>query len=241
MDKTLTIPKNRIGSSLAVAGIGSLVCATSSYAGPGSFQQEASRSTGSNVAWCRDFLSGHAMPQTEDPYVSGIQRLRSLTPEEPNAAILRSDRDALLECKHVLSLTASQLAQAMGVSRSALYQWIDESNTMRPKSRERLEVLRRLSDYWSEKIGVPVSRCAWVDGANQARLAGLLAAKSPNGIEEARTLLDELERLKPVAKASHRSILEIAKERNWKKLPEHIRQAERSSRIPTARITPDPS
>ena len=57
---------------------------------------------------------------------------------------------------------------------------------------------------------------------------------------ERKSLEEELAALKPTTKPAHRSILEIARERNWKRLPDHIRQAERDSRMPSARSTPDP-
>lgn len=242
METTLTIPKTRIGPSLAVAGMSSLVCAGTSHGILASLLDNGILSTGANVAWLESALPEFQPAQAEELYALNIQqRLTSLTGKLHETAVARSDRDALLEIKDLFSLTAIQLAKAMGVSRTALYQWIDESKTMRPKSRERLESLKRLSDHWSGKIGVPVSRCAWVNGANRARLAELLIGKDQNDIEETQALLDELARSKPAARPTHRSILEIAKEKNWKKLPEHVRQAQWNSRRPSARITSDPS
>lgn len=238
---TLTIPKTRIGPSLAVAGIGSLACLGSSQGMLTTLLDDGIRSTGSNVAWLERALPEFARAQAEDLYVLSIQRLKSLTGKPQDVVVARSDRDSLLEIKYVLSLSGIQLAKAMGVSRTALYQWIEESKTMRPKSRERLEGLRSLSDHWSGKVGAPISRSPWVSGANRARLAEILTVKTGNSVEDAKTLLEEISALKPTTKPAHRSILEIARERSWKRLPDHIRQAERDSRMPSARSTPDPS
>jgi len=241
MEKTLTIPKTRFVPSLAVAGISSLACVGSSAGMLTNFLDAEVSSTGSNVAWLESALPEFAPAQTEDLYVLSIQRLKSLTGKPQDSIVARSDRDSLLEIKDVLSLTGIQLAKAMGVSRSALYQWIEESKIMRPKSRERLEKLRGLSDYWSGKAGIPISRSSWVGGAQRALLAQMLTTKTENGLEDAQALIEELAVMKPEMQPRHRSILEIAKEKNWKKLPEHVRQAERASRLPSARITTDPS
>ena len=241
METTLTIPKTRFGQSLAVAGIGSFACVGTSAGMLTNLLDEGVRSTGSNVAWIESALPEFAPGQAEDLYVPSIQHLKSLNGKVQDALVARSDRDSLLEIKDVLSLTGIQLAKAMGVSRTALYQWIEESKTMRPKSRKRLEKLRGLSEQWSGKAGTPISRSPWVGGYQRTRLAEMLTAKTESGLRGARELLDELASMKHGPKPSHRSILEIAKEKNWKKLPEYVRQAERVSRLPSARSTPDPS
>jgi hypothetical protein len=241
METTLTIPKTRIGPSLALASIGSLACVGPSQGMLTALLDHGIRSTGSNVAWLEGALPEFAPAQTEDLYVLSIQRLKSLTSKVQDVVVARSDRDSLLEVKEVLSLTGTQLSKAMGASRTSLYQWIDESKTMRPKSRKRLKILKDLSQRWSGRVGVPISRSPWVSGADRARLAEILAAKSGNNADDAQALLDELAGLKPATKPSHRSILEIARERKWKSLPDYIRQAERDSRLPSARSTPGPS
>ena len=126
------------------------------------------------------------------------------------------------------------------VSRTALYQWIDESKNMREKYRDRLDGLRQLANFWSGRSGTTVARTSSVGGADRARLVKFLSARTPNGLQDAGSLLEELASMKPATKPEHRSILDIAKERNWKKLPDHVRQAEWGSRLPTARSTPDP-
>ena len=237
---TLTIPKTRIGPSLVVAGIGSLACLGPSQGMLTTLLDDGIRSTGSNVAWLERALPEFAPAQVEDLYVLSIQRLKSLTGKLQDVVVARSDRDSLLEIKDVLSLSGIQLAKAMGVSRTALYQWIEESKTMRPKSRKRLERLRSLSDHWSGKVGAPISRSPWVSAAQRARLAEILTTKTESIMADTRALLEDLAALKPDSKPRHRSVLEIAKERNWKKLPENVRQAQWNSRRPSARITPDP-
>lgn len=241
METIMTIPRNRIVPSLAVAGIGSLACANPSRGLLASLLGNEFRSTGSNVAWLESALPGFSPLQGEDLYVLTIQRLKSLTAEAPTAAVARSDRDSLLEIKDVLSLTGIQLAKAMGVSRTALYQWIEESKTMRSRSREQLQRLRSLSDQWAEKVGTPIARCHWINGDQRAQLLGMVTGEKENSLEETQEFLEQLATLKPGTKGGHRSILDIAKEKNWKKLPEHVRQAQWNSRRPSARATPDPS
>jgi DNA-binding XRE family transcriptional regulator len=241
METTLTIPKNRIMPSLAVAGLGSLACAGSSHGMLTNLLEVGGRSSGSNVTWLESALPGYSPLQGENLYVLTIQRLKSLSAKTQDAKVARSDRDLLLEIKDVLSLTGIQMAKAMGVSRTALYQWIEESKTMRPKYRKRLEKLKSLSDLWSEKTDAPISRSPWVGGANRTRLAEMLAAQGANDLKEARQLLEQLSAMKPEAKQRPRSVLELIKEKNLKKLPEHIRHAELASRLPSARTSPEPS
>jgi transcriptional regulator with XRE-family HTH domain len=204
-----------------------------------SLLEEETSSTGSNVTWLQSVLPDYSPEQQEDLYLLAIQRIRSLASTAQQAVVMRSDRDTLLYVKDQLSLTGRQLAAAMGVSRTALYQWLDEKATMRDRSRERLEKLRRLADQWLTVAGVPVSRSSWVTRADRALFVKELTGNKDDEYGDARSRLDQLAALKPSAKPSHRSVLEIAKENNWKKLPAHIRDAERSSRIPSARNTTD--
>jgi transcriptional regulator with XRE-family HTH domain len=240
MENPLTIPKN-LAPSLAIAGMGSLACAGTAHGALDSLLESGIRSTGSNVAWLEYALPILSPAPAEDLYILTIQRTISLTGELREAGVTRTDRDSLLEIKSALSLSGTQLAKAMGVSRTALYQWIEESKTMRPKSRKRLEKLRALADQWSDKAGAPVSRSPWVSGADRARLAEMLADQSADATAEAEAFLGDLAVMKPSTKRTHRSVLEISRERNWKKLPDHIRQAERDSRLPSAAPNPDPS
>jgi hypothetical protein len=241
METTLTIPKNRIVPSLAVAGLGSLACASSPQDMLASLLENGSRSTGSNVTWLESALPDFSPEHGQDLYVLTIQRLKSLNTKAQDAVIARSDRDSLLEIKDVLSLTGAQLATALGASRTALYHWIEESKAMRPKYRAKLQNLRRLSDQWSEKVGTPLARSPWVCGAQRAQLVEMLTSKSESSLVEAQRFLEQLALLKPGLKTGHRSILEIVKENDWKKLPEHVREAQWNSRRPSARITSDPS
>lgn len=237
METTMTIPKRRIVPSLAAAGLVTINCADPSHGMLTSLLEECYCSTGSNASWLETALPNFSQSQGADLYVLTIQRLKSLNTQD--AAITRSDRDSLLEIKDVLSLTGVQLAKAMRVSRTSLYQWIDESKTMRPKSRDRLEKLRILSDQWLEKVGVPISRSPWVGGTNRTRLAEMLTVKTASDLKNAGELLVKLAAMKPEANRGHRSVLEIIKEKNLENLPEHLRQAERTSRLPSARITPE--
>lgn len=241
METILTIPKNRIAPSLAFAGLSSLACASSSQNTLSNLLETASHSTGSNAAWLESALPEFSPTQAEDIYILTLQRLKSISAKAQDVTMTRSDRDSVLEVKDMFSLTATQLAQAIGASRTALYQWIEESKTMRPKYREQLQILRYLSDQWSEKIGIPIARCPWINGAQRARLVEMLTAKPTGNLADTQELLEELASLKPGIKKGHRSIVEIAKQKNWKELPEHVRQAQWNSRRPSARITPDPS
>jgi hypothetical protein len=241
MDKSLIIPKNRLRPSLALAGIGSIACLGAWQGRLGALLEDTNRSTGSNVMWLEKSLPSAQSAQTTDLYLLTIQRTRNLTGELYEIGSPRTDRETLLSIKNALSLSAIQLAKAMGVSRTALYQWIEESKTMRPKARSRLGQLKHLSSLWSEKVGAPISRSQWVSGADRARLAEFLADQSPAAVQKAETFLEELAASKPAAKRTHRSILDITRERNWKKLPDHVRQAERSSRMPSAGSPQDPA
>jgi DNA-binding XRE family transcriptional regulator len=241
MGTILTIPKNRIVPSLAVASFSSLASASHSQDMLASLLENGSSSTGSNVTWLETALPHYSPTRGEDLFVLAIQHMKSLKAKEQDAVDVRSDRDSLLTIKHILSLTGAQLATAMGVSRTAVYQWIEESKSMRSKYRAQLRNLRTLSDQWSEKVGTPISRSTWVNGAQRAQLIEMLTSENGVNLDEAKVFLEQLLTLKPQVEKGHRSILEIIKEKKLSKLPEDVRQAQRNSRRPSARINTDPS
>lgn len=174
-----------------------------------------------------------------DLYALGIQRLQSVAGEIEFVGVAESDRSALLRIKDIFSLTGQQLAESMGVSRAALYQWLDNKAQMRGKSRTRLDVLNELATLWSERVGSSISRTAWLSGKDRAQLFKTLTSKTPSGLGKARPLIEKLAAAKPDAKRTHRSILEISKERNWKKLPDHVRQSEMDARMRSAPMERD--
>ncbi|MCX6875422.1 MAG: hypothetical protein NTW21_16690 [Verrucomicrobia bacterium] len=225
MATTLTTPQIRRGSPLVVGGIGLLAW----------LSDDGNRATGSNVAWLERALPEFPRAPAEDLYALSIQRPKSLSTKAPEARIAPTDRDSLLEVKHVLSLTAGQLAQAMGVSRSALYHWLDERKTMRAGARTQLGKLAGLAGAWLAAAGTPLARCRWVHAANRARVAALLGERHATWCEDARAFLEILAAGKPGIKPLHRSILEIIRDENWGDLPEHVREAEKNSRLPSAR------
>ena len=58
-----------------------------------------------------------------------------------------------------LALAAQQLAGAMGVSRSALYKWLNGSSQMRSEKFERLQALKAMAGRWQEaRLGGSSSR-----------------------------------------------------------------------------------
>lgn len=224
---------------LAAAGIGSLACIGTSQGMLDALLEEGSSSTGSNVSWLGSVLPGWSLEQSESLYALSVQRIRSISSDAQSADVKRSDRDTLLYVKDVLSLTGKQLADAMAVSRGGLYKWLDEKAAMRDLSRERLDKLRSLADQWSAVAGMSISRSSWISRSEQALFVKELTGNKDGEYADARSRLDQLAALKPLVKSSHRSVLDIAKEKNWKKLPAHIRVAERSSRIPSARTNTD--
>ena len=243
MEETLTIPKQdpciSLGRSLAVAGISTLACAGQPNSLWNELFQDRIPSSGSNSAWLEKALPGLERGESVDLYALGIQRLQSIAGEIEFSGVAESNRSALLRIKDVFSLTGQQLADSMGVSRAGLYQWLDNKARMRGKYQTRLDTLNGLAALWSGRIGSSISRTAWLAGKDRARLVKTLASKTPTGLGKARLLIEKMASAKPVVKTGHRSILEITRERNWKKLPDHVRHAERGARIRSAPMESD--
>jgi len=235
----MTIPRRapfaQTGRSLVtIASMGSLACAGPSTGALGALLHNNALPTGANAAWLEKVLPSWDPRQPTDLYAQGIQSLRSVAGNLGDARMPCPDRDALLKIKGVLSLTGQQLADAMGVSRTALYQWLDESTTMRDKYRTRLDALKGIADFWSQKSARSLARSPGIGGRDRNRLAKLLASKKSRSIQEARELLETLAAAIPVSSPGHRSVLDIIKEQGWNELPEHVRRSEMRSRIPTA-------
>jgi hypothetical protein len=96
-------------------------------------------------------------------------------------------------------------------------------------------MLAGLAGSWLAAAGTPLARCRWVHAANRARVAALLGQRHETWSEDALAFLETLAAKKPGIKPVHRSILEIIREDNWGDLPEDVREAEKNSRLPSAR------
>lgn len=243
MEKALTIPRQDprtyLGRSLAVAGIGTLACAGNTNHFFENFYLDQIPSSGANISWLEKALPGLEPRQSLDLYSLGIQRLQSIAGEIEFASVAESDRAALLRIKDLFSLTGQQLADSMGVSRAALYQWLDNKAQMRGKNRLRLDLLNEFATLWSERVGSSISRTAWLSSKDRIQLVKTLSSKTSTGLGKVRPLIEKLALAKPAAKNGHRSILEISRERNWKKLPDEIREAEAGSRLRSAPMNTD--
>lgn len=198
-------------------------------------------STGSNRSWIENALPQSPLSMEQDLYIQAIQKTKNLGTQTQETITARFDRDSLLKIKDVLSLTGTQLAKTMRVSRTALYQWLDERTSMRPKHRQRLQVLRKLADQWLEKAGTSISHCHWISEDQRAQLVEILTSQTKNNLEHSKHFLEKLAIQKPESVKKHRSILDIMKEKNWQQLPKHIRQAQWNSRRSSARISFEPS
>lgn len=241
--ESLIIPRReplaQVGRSLALIGMGSLACAGQNPCLLEELLQDRNPSTGSNITWLEKSLPGWERERAGDLYAQTVQSLHDVSSWAAVTRQVHSDRDSLLHVKEVLSLTGQQLAAAMGVSRTALYQWLDESVTMREKSREKLSSLRELADFWESAVGKPLARSLGIGGGERSRLAKLLTGTTVRGFKEARSLLETLAGGAPATEPGHKSVLDIMKERSWSRLPEHVRRSEMETRTRTIESNSD--
>jgi hypothetical protein len=77
--------------------------------------------------------------------------------QSPVEAIL-SPKECLLDVKHFLTLTTTDLASIMGVSRQAVYSWLQGGSDIRDSNLSRLHFLHDLSRKSQSTLGRPLSR-----------------------------------------------------------------------------------
>jgi hypothetical protein len=69
-----------------------------------------------------------------------------------------SNKDLLLDVKHFLGFTTTELASAMGVSRQTVYSWFHEDTDIRQVNLSRLKLLHGLAEQCRVYIGAPLPR-----------------------------------------------------------------------------------
>lgn len=240
MEDTLTIPKNQTSSTvnlLLACGFG---LSSAASAMPTSHQICSPHFTsvlpsGANSSWVEKFIdSNDPVTSLRESYIASIQDCSNISSNETDDATSTSDVDTLLKIKELLSLTAQQLAKAMGVSRASIYHWIDGTHTMNDKNNARLNELRGLAELWLESSGSPVARTPGITREDRIQLVKYLDVSDGNNeLKEAWALL-KLHLADP--QATHRNVLDTIKEKKWSKLPDHVKQGQLNAKLPAASI-----
>jgi transcriptional regulator with XRE-family HTH domain len=81
-----------------------------------------------------------------------------LTDENAKPELVLSNKDLLLDVKHFLGLTTTELASIMGVSRQAIYAWFHDDSDIRHVNFRRLKLLHGLADKCRIALGRPLPR-----------------------------------------------------------------------------------
>ncbi len=232
MEESLTNPHRPLTSSARHAagalllGTGAISCAFP----PTTVELILSlHSSGSNI----DFL--RAMPDRElslDPaelYPRAVRSLRSLSLKKaPPASTLLETSEKLETVRCCFSPTGQQLADALGVTRATVYNWLDGKTEVRPKNQQRLDALLELARFWEDQKPSPL---AILRSAEKRELFRILAQGTDRALNDAREQLAAFatkhQRPRP------KSILEIQREKNMDPLPQHISEALMAERLPT--------
>jgi AcrR family transcriptional regulator len=99
------------------------------------------------------------------------------------AASAESDRlldaqEKLAGIRRYLSMTVTELAQAMRVGRPTIYSWLGDEAVIRARHAKRLEYMYRLSREWRTVSSRPVGRFLSVPLEEGGTLLALLSAKT---------------------------------------------------------------
>src|ERR1043166_7739264 len=80
------------------------------------------------------------------------------TDTQSQIEVILSPKECLLDVKHFLTLTTTDLASIMGVSRQAVYSWLQGGSDIRDSNLSRLHLLHNLSRKCQNTLGRPLSR-----------------------------------------------------------------------------------
>lgn len=183
-------------------------------------------SSGANLAYVSHFATLENELSSMELYAQAIQRLTVVGSQNHYPADPLSCNQALLELiRNTFAPTGQQLADALGVTRTTIYNWLDEKTEVRPKNQDRLDALAGLAQSWNKsKSPRPKLR-----PAERRELFALLASQRSHCFEKAESLLKQIEN-KPT-RTRPKSIREIQSEKNMEPLPEEVFTRLASSRI----------
>lgn len=186
------------------------------------------RSSGGNYSFVQMIRSNEVVSfDSAELYTSAIQRIRNIrttqVSNDENELPLE-DREKLEVIRAVFSPTGQQLAEAMGVSRTAIYNWLDGQAEMRAGNQQRLKSLFELADFWrSQNLSARDLR-----SSEKREIFRILSVGTVDAIGRAKqrliTFIDARNRPRP------KSIQQLQKERGLKEWPEELSEAAIASR-----------
>ncbi len=190
-------------------------------------------SSGASANWLVEEIQSW---EADEGYADLATRYQQRLVQKEAPAEDKEQREALMHIKRVFSLNAQQLAEIMQVSRAALYKWLDGETRMREENFKRLQALGALAKAWEEATGKPMRRTRGLNREAHAELLEALCMKGQEAFEaaeaKARSLMEEL----APRQRSRKSLTEIAKERQWEPLPEHVVRGNLDGAIPSVRV-----
>jgi hypothetical protein len=162
-------------------------------------------------------------------YVEIIQGRQSLT-SHMEAVTEQSAVEKILRIKHLFSLTGEKLANAMQVSRSAIYNWLDEIHSMKPDNERRLEKLGSLSELWESKFVQPLGR---IKGLSRKLKDQFHIALAKEDLGEAEALIQTMKEAEAPSR-KRKTVLDLISEGKLESLPEDISKSRIRSRTSSA-------
>lgn len=105
-----------------------------------------------------------------------------------------SPKDCLLDVKHFLTLTTTELASIMGVSRQAVYSWLQGASDIRDSNLSRLHVLHNLSRECQTTLRRPLSRDLLKANVRGESLLSIMSAAEIDPVSAERHLAELLVR-----------------------------------------------
>jgi transcriptional regulator with XRE-family HTH domain len=167
--------------------------------------------------------------KTDEVYLEIIQNHRCLTSQLEDTTEC-SAVEKVLKLKHSFSLTGEKLADAMQVSRSAIYNWLDETHAMKPDNERRLEKLGSLTELWESKFDSPLGR---IKGISRELKDQFYTALTQEDLGEASTLIETMKAAE-APRRKRKTVLDYIAKGQLAPLPKDISDAGIRSRTPSA-------
>jgi transcriptional regulator with XRE-family HTH domain len=232
METSLTIPNQDNFSSIKKAGV--FILGTSARSSPmdvvANYISQV-RSSGGNYFFVEAIRPNEVVSlDSAELYTRAIQRIRGISTTQVSCeenGLPLDDREKLQVIREVFSPTGQQLADAMGVSRTTVYNWLDGQSEMRAGNQQRLEPLYELADFWRSQR----SSSRELRSSEKRKIFRVVSEGTDDAISRAKehliALMDGHNRPRP------KSIQQLQKERGLKEWSGELSEAAMASRTRT--------
>jgi len=116
------------------------------------------------------------------------------TETQSGVEAILSPKECLLDVKHFLTLTTTELASIMGVSRQAVYSWLQGGSDIRDSNLSRLHLLHNLSRKCQSNLGRPLSRDLLKANIRDKSLLSIMSSQAIDPVSAERHLAELLVR-----------------------------------------------